>query len=95
MIPVWHVPTGKGLNCTTVWDATNTTLIADCGSKSIALLQQRRNAILCASAPELLELVIALSDCLKNLAPPHDVGAVDLLQDVESLFKRLNDKGVI
>jgi hypothetical protein len=68
----WYTTQVTGSKGTTVWTDTSfgAVIVANCTSESLTLTAQRRNARICAAAPDLLEL---LEDAYLHLEPEHQM----------------------
>lgn len=66
----WYTTNAVGSKNTTVWTDTSfgAVMVADCTSESLTMSAQRRNARLCASAPDLMQL---LEDAYLTLEPEY------------------------
>jgi len=83
----WYTTTVTGSKGTTVWTdtAVGAVIVADCTSPSLTMIAQRRNAWLCAAAPDMLEL---LEDAYTSMEPAHQAR-------FQRIFERVSGQGTL
>ena len=77
----WYTTQVTGSKGTTVWTDTSygAVIVADCTSPSLNLTAQRRNAFMCAAAPDMLEL---LEDAYMGMEPKLQARFQEIFQRV-------------
>ena len=78
----WYTTQVTGSKGTTVWTDTSfgAVMVADCTSDSLTLTAQRKNARLCAAAPDLMQL---LEDAYLTLEPEYRARYLELAKYVD------------
>jgi len=78
----WYTTQVTGSKGTTVWTDTSfgAVMVADCTSDSLTLTAQRKNARLCAAAPNLMQL---LEDAYLTLEPEYQARYLELAKYVD------------